>query len=102
MEPSALFDRLFAVPPDTRELPTARRLLDAVLEDAQGLRAQPRRRRIAAASTRTSITCAPRSAASRSRLAPHCEVPGRPGDDGDLMQKTRTMGDLLALAARAG
>jgi hypothetical protein len=29
-------------------------------------------------------------------------VPGRPGDDGDLLQKSRTMGDLLALAVGCG
>jgi hypothetical protein len=40
MEPSALFDRLFAVPPDTREADRRRRLLDAVLGDANTLRAQ--------------------------------------------------------------
>ncbi len=100
MEPSALFDRLFAVPPDTREADRRRRLLDAVLGDANTLRAQlgaTDRGRLDAHLEHV------RTLQRRIEVAtPHCEVPGRPGDDGDLLQKTRTMGDLLALAVSCG
>jgi hypothetical protein len=100
LSPSALYDRLFAVPPDTREADRRRRLLDAVLEDAGSLRARlgvTDRGRLDAHLEHV------RTLQHRIELeTPHCEVPGRPGDDGDLLQKSRTMGDLLALAVGCG
>lgn len=100
MQPRALFDRLFGQPPDRGE--TERRLvvLDAVLADAAALR--PRlgsrdRQRLDAHLDHV------RDLQRRVDAAvPVCDVPAPPGDGGDLIQKTRTMGDLLALAVDCG
>jgi hypothetical protein len=100
MDPTALYDRLFAVPPDTREADRRRRLLDAVLEDAGSLRAK------LGATDRGRLDAHLEHVRTLQRrievAAPHCEVPGRPGDGGSLMEKTRTLGDLLALAVSCG
>lgn len=98
--PSALYDRLFAVPPDTREADRRSRLLDAVVQDANRLKLRL-------------------GARDRQRLESHlehirtlqdrvetavaaCVAPGRPGDGGDLIEKTRTMAQLLAVAVGCG
>lgn len=100
MDPSALYDRLFAVPPDTRESDRRRRLLDAVLEDAGSLRAK------LGATDRGRLDAHLEHVRTLQRrievAAPHCEVPGRPGDGGSLLERSRTMGDLLALSVACG
>jgi hypothetical protein len=100
MNPSAVFDRLFAVRPDTREIDRRARLLDSVLADAARLRVKlgvrDRQRLDAHLAHVSSLQARIESE------APVCVVPGRPGDGGDLLQRTRTQADLLALAVQCG
>jgi hypothetical protein len=100
MEPIQLYNRLFGTPPDTREADRKSALLDVILEDAQRLR------------TRL-------GARDRQRLEAHleqlyeikqrvddstqvCAIPEAPNNSGDLIQKTRTMAELLAIALNCG
>ena len=98
MNPSALYDRLFGVGPTEDEDPAQRRglLLDAVHQDAQSLRlrlgARDRQRLDAHLEHINTI---------RTRLdsgVAACADPGRPSDAGDLLVRTETMAELLALA----
>ena len=100
MSPSALYDRLFAVRPDTREVDRRARLLDSVLADANRLRA-----RLGARDRERLDAHLAHVSALQARVqseAPVCRVPGRPGDSGDLVEKTRTQASLLALAVQCG
>lgn len=99
MDPAQLYAKLFNVPGDLVALGRRAKLLDAVREDAQGLRLRL-------------------GVADRARLDEHlshldevqrrlqltsgtCDmVPAAPADSGDLMAKTGIMGELLATALR--
>ena len=100
LEPSVLYDRLFSVPPDTRESDRRHRLLDAVMADAGTLRAKLGtydRGRLDAHFEHL------HALQRRIELeSPHCSVPGRPADAGDLLEKTRTMAQVLAVAVGCG
>jgi len=96
MEPSQLYDRLFSVPPDADASRRRSRLLDAVLEDAQSLRARlgvRDRRRLESHLDGINALQQRIDAAN-----PQCDAPPRPSDQGDLIEKTRTMAQLLAVA----
>ena len=100
MSPGSLFDRLFDAPADLGAAHRRAKLLDAVLDDANSLRvrlgAHDRQRLDAHLEHLRSL---------QSRLvasAPVCPQPTRPGEGGDLIQKTGTMADLLALAVNCG
>lgn len=99
-DPGQLFDRLFQVRPTDRTALHRARMLDAVLEDANSLRAK------LGARDRVRLEAHLEHVATlRTRLeseAPTCEVPARPDSRGDLLQKTETMGQLLALAVNCG
>jgi hypothetical protein len=95
-----LFDRLFDVPPSDNNAQMRARMLDAVLADANDLRAK------LGASDRIRLESHLEHVATlRTRLGesgPVCEVPTRPSSTGDLLQKTETMARLLALAVSCG
>jgi len=99
MRPGALYDLLFSAPPDAEVAARQSRMLDAVLEDATDLRArlgvEDRQRLDAHLENIYGI---------QNRLTPGatCEAPSRPGDDGDLHEKTRVMAELLATAVNCG
>lgn len=99
-EPGALYDRLFGVRPSDTEAQRRARLLDAVLEDARSLdrRLGARDRQRLEAHLEHVRTLQRSIEAS----APVCVDPGRPSDSGDLIARTRVMGDLLALAVSCG
>lgn len=98
LQPGQLFSMLFSVPPDAEELGRRASLLDAVHEDATRLRMRL-------------------GGADRARLDEHlehvrelerrmtlatgaaCEAPAAPVD-GDLLTRTQSMADLLAVALR--
>lgn len=96
----ALYDRLFSARPDDAEARRRARLLDAVLDDARSLEARlgsRDRERLQAHlehvhSLQTSIES----------TAPACVAPGRPSDEGDLIARTRTMAQMLALSISCG
>ena len=99
-QPGVLYDRLFAVQPDTRETRRRARLLDAVLADANSLRG-----RLGAYDRGRLDAHLAHVSALQQRIqsaVPVCQVPGRPGDSGDLLQKTRIMSELLALSVSCG
>ncbi|MEM9454157.1 MAG: DUF1552 domain-containing protein [Myxococcota bacterium] len=98
--PAQLYDLLFDVPADTTQLENRAQLLDAVLEDANSLRARL-------------------GAADKIRLDEHlghldeiqrrlelsiaaCEDPGAPGASEDLLAKTELMAQLLARGLSCG
>ncbi len=98
LQPSQLYAQLFAVPPGADVLERRARLLDAVMDDARSLQSQL-------------------GAGDRMRVEEHldhlseiqrrfnigagtCEAPAPPSDGGDLLQKTETMGQLLAVALK--
>jgi hypothetical protein len=100
LSPSALFDRIFAVPPGADEARRRARLLDAVLDDAHRLRtklgARDRGRLDAHLAHVRSLQQRVES------VAPRCDAPARPGDPEDLVGKARLMGELLAVAVGCG
>lgn len=97
MDPAQLYAKLFNVPDDLVALGRRAQLIDAVHEDAKGLRLRL-------------------GAGDRQRLDDHLEhlseiqrrleltsgtcdiAPAMPGDSGDLLEKTSIMGELLAVA----
>ncbi len=96
----ALYDRLFAARPDDQQATRRALLLDAVLEDARDLSGQLGQR------DRERLEAHLEHVNELQRrietIAPVCADPGRPGDSGDLIARTRTMADLLALAVSCG
>jgi hypothetical protein len=100
MDATALFDRLFALPPDNAEADRRRRVLDAVLEDAARFRDRLGYR------DRQRVDAHLEHVASlQRRLAaesPSCATPERPDDRGDLITKTRIRAELVALGVRCG
>jgi hypothetical protein len=99
-DPGALFDRLFAVPPDAEVAAQRSALLDAVLEDANSLR-----NRLGSRDRLRLEEHLEHVASLRDRIddaQPQCDVLNRPASNGDLLQKTETMAQLLALAVNCG
>lgn len=97
---ASLYDRLFAVAPDTSDARRRSKLLDAVLADAARLRI-----RLGTRDRQRVDAHLDHLRALQLRIdssAPVCQVPGRPGDGGDLHQRTRTMAELLAVAVGCG
>jgi hypothetical protein len=96
--PSVLYDRLFNISIDTSESDRRSATLDAVLAEAQHLRAmlgQDDQMRLDAHLEHLN--------ALQGRLdqtAGVCQPPSRPLDTGDLIEKTRVMGELIATAIR--
>lgn len=99
-DPSALYDRLFAARPDDAQSMRRARLLDAVLEDARDLSGQlGQRDRERLEAHLEHINELQRRIET---AAPVCGDPGRPIDSGDLLARTRTMAELLALSVSCG
>ncbi len=101
MEPTQLYDRLFTMPVGDRAASIRRsRLLDAVLEDAQSLRGRlgtTDRQRL-----ERHLDGIRDLQARVDAAAPDCQAPPRPSNQGDLIEKTRTMAELLAVAVDCG
>ncbi len=97
LSPSQLFSMLFAVPPDADELTRRASLLDAVHEDATRLRLRLGSADRARLDEHLSHV---RELERRMTLAGTVCVAPSPPVDGDLMQRTRAMSDLLAVALR--
>jgi hypothetical protein len=98
--PGQLYDRLFSAPPDAASVFRRSKLLDAVLEDAQSLRARlGARDRVRLEEHLDHI----QTLQNRTELMiQSCEAPPRPTDSGDLIEKTETMAQLLATAVNCG
>lgn len=100
MSPGQLFDKLFAVPGESSDQGRRARVLDAVLDDAKGLRmslgANDRMRLDAHLDHLAEIQRRLRSTS----LA--CQVPNRPSESADLWKKTSDMAELLAVAINCG
>lgn len=98
-QPTALFDRLFGVRPDVEELQDRSRALDAVLDDARSLR-----ERLGADDRQRLESHLEHVAQIQRRLAigGSCEQPPAPTDSGDLVQRTRSMAEILAAAVNCG
>ena len=100
LSPSALYDRLFAVPVDASESIRRSRLLDAVLEDARSLKTRlGSNDRLRLQAHLDHVRALQRRVETS---APQCADPGRPGDAGDLVERSRLMAQLLALAIDCG
>ncbi len=100
LDPGVLYDRLFNVSVDTSELDRRSAVLDAVLTEAQQLNSylgQNDRIRLEA---HLEHLYALQSRLSASQQA--CEAPLVGNYSGDLINKTRVMGDLIATAIRCG
>ncbi|MBL9003204.1 MAG: DUF1552 domain-containing protein [Myxococcales bacterium] len=100
MHPGDLYDRLFAAPGSLADAGRRVRALDAVLDDAKGLRQQlgvgDRARLDAHLQHLFEI---------QRRLKPgetSCTVPPRPASETDLHKKTSMLAELLALALSCG
>ncbi len=96
MDPGALYDRLFAAPADEAAARRRGLLLDAVLEDASGLKARLGARDRGRLEAHLEHVRALQARVEA--LAPECAQPARPTDSGDLIARTGAMADLLALA----
>ena len=96
LAPSRLYELLFDVPADVSQLARRSQLLDAVLEDASSLRSRlgagDRHRLEAHLDHLNEIQ------RRLDRTAASCEAPAPPSDAGDLVQKSETMAELLAVA----
>lgn len=99
MQPSALYALLFGAPPNAEIGARQGRMLDAVLEDANSLRS-----RLGVEDRHRLDAHLEHIYGIQSRLIPgeNCDAPPRPGDEGDLHEKTRTMAELLATAVGCG
>ncbi|MCA9539624.1 MAG: DUF1552 domain-containing protein, partial [Myxococcales bacterium] len=100
LSPRALFDRLFTVRADRVEAERRLVVLDAVLEDAAGLRAK------LGARDRQRLEAHLEHVRELQRrvdaAAPACQPPAPPANGVDLMTRTQAMGELLALAVDCG
>ena len=97
-DPGVLYDRLFSVPVDTSVSDRRQATLSAVLEEANSLRT-----RLGRVDQDRLDAHLEHLNALQSRLSATggmCTVPERPLTSGDLIQKTRIMGELLATAIR--
>jgi hypothetical protein len=100
MRPTQLFDLLFDVPPNVEELGRRSAVLDAVLDDARALEA-----RLGSRDRERLQSHVEHIYEIQNRLAVaggSCEKPPRPNDGGDLLARTATMAELLALAVSCG
>ncbi len=103
LDPRALYDRLFDVPPDAVAANRRALLLDAVLDDARSLRSQ-----VSAADRIRIDAHLAHIDAIQTRLgldAPICETPAAPSfptnlGRGSVTEKARLMGELIGLAIR--
>jgi hypothetical protein len=100
MDPSSLYDRLFGVRPDDRETQRRARLLDAVADDARSLQARLGARDRERVEAHLENIWALQN--SLETAAPVCADPGRPTDEGDLIERARTVGRVLAVALSCG
>lgn len=98
LRPSELYAALFAVPADLPELNRRARLLDAVLGDARTLRARLGANDRARLDAHLEHLSEIQQRLDRS--AAICEAPAPPSDGGDLIAKTVTMAELLAMALK--
>lgn len=97
---SALYDLLFGVRPNDGEVRRRARLLDAVLDDARSLNV-----RLGARDRERLESHLEHVRGLQRRIetaVPVCADPGRPSDSGDLIARTRTMAELLALSISCG
>ena len=96
--PGLLYDRLFSVPVDTSESDRRQATLDAVLAEASHLRpmlgSDDRQRLDSHLEHLRSLQNRLSAGANR------CEPPMRPLNGGDLIERTRVMGELIAAAIR--
>ncbi|MCB9550836.1 MAG: DUF1552 domain-containing protein [Myxococcales bacterium] len=96
MRPRLLFDRLFVQQSERAEIDRRLVVLDAVQADARRLRAKLGARDRARLDAHLDHV---RDLQRRlDAELPACAVPAAPADGGDLITKTRVMGELLALA----
>lgn len=96
MDNGVLYDRLFSVPTDADAGERRARLLDAVLEDARDLRAKlGARDKQRVEAHLEHLNTLQRQLQSETAS---CQVPSRPAAGGDLIARTRVVGQLLALA----
>lgn len=96
MRPRLLFDRLFVQRSERTEIDRRLIVLDAVRDDARLLRP-----RLGARDRERLDAHLDHIGDLQRRLdavVPVCQIPAPPGDGGDLIEKARVMGELLAIA----
>lgn len=96
MNPSQLYDRLFSVPINDTESNFRAQVIGTVHTEAQRLRGL-----LGASDLLRLEAHLEHLSTLQGRLeadAQRCEAPARPADQGDLIQRTEVMGELIALA----
>ena len=100
MRPTVLHNLLFSAPTNMAEIARRTQMLDAVLEDANILKAK-----LGAGDKQRLEAHLEHIRSIQNRLASSnqtCEAPPVPSDEGSLHEQTRTMADLLAVALDCG